>query len=114
MNGKAGKSYADKINQVCNYISEHLDDDLSVERLSLVAHFSKLHFHRQFTVYTGLSVARYILMTRLKRASHQLVFNKDDRIIDIALDAKFENPESCFRAFKKPFGKAPSRVATRE
>jgi len=109
VNGKAGKSYADKINQVCDYISEHLDDDLSIERLSLVAHFSKFHFHRQFTAYTGLTVARYILMTRLKRASHQLVFNKDDRIIDIALDARFENPESFSRAFKKAFGQTPSQ-----
>jgi len=109
VSGKAGKSYADKINQVCDYISTHLDDDLSVERLSLVAHFSKFHFHRQFTAYTGLTVARYILMMRLKRAAHQLVFNQDQRIIDIAFDALFENPESFSRAFKKAFGQTPSQ-----
>jgi len=109
VNGKAAKSYADKINQVCGYISAHLNDDLSLEGLSQVATFSRFHFHRQFTAYTGLTVARYILMMRLKRAAHQLVFNQEQRIIDIAFDALFENPESFSRAFKKAFGQTPSQ-----
>ena len=109
MNGEAGKRYADKINRVCNYINEHLNDDLSVEKLSQVANFSRFHFHRQFTLYTGPTVARYIMMVRLKRAAHQLVFNNDQRIIDIAFDALFEKPESFSRAFKKAFGQTPSQ-----
>ncbi|WP_428605837.1 AraC family transcriptional regulator [Sedimenticola sp.] len=109
MNGEAKKSYAEKINRVWDYISEHLNDDLSVERLSQVANFSKFHFHRQFTEYTGISVSRFILMARLKRASYQLAFHKDSRIIDIALDASFENPESFSRAFKNVFGQTPSQ-----
>ncbi len=109
MNGEAGKAYTDRINRVCNYISEHLNDDLSGEKLSQVANFSRFHFHRQFTACTGLTVARYILMVRLKRAAHQLVFNKDQRIIDIAFDALFENPESFSRAFKKAFDQTPSQ-----
>jgi len=103
------KAYADKINQVCDYISEHLNDDLSVEKLSHVANFSKFHFHRQFSNYTGTTVAKFILLLRLKRASYQLVFNKNYRVIDIALDACFENPESFSRAFKKMFNQTPSQ-----
>lgn len=109
MNGASTKSYAKKINKVCDYISEHLTEDLSVDRLSQVANFSKFHFHRQFSEYTGINVSRYILMMRLKRASYQLVFNKHYRIIDIAMDAGFENPESFSRAFKKAFGQTPSQ-----
>lgn len=109
MNGDSTKSYAETINKVCDYINAHINDDLSVEKLSQVANFSKFHFHRQFSTYTGLNVARYILMLRLKRASYQLVFNKDYRIIDIALDANFENPESFSRAFKNTFGQTPSQ-----
>jgi AraC family transcriptional regulator len=109
VNGTLTKSYAEKINRVCDYISEHLNEELSVEKLSEVAHFSKYHFHRQFSEYTGINVARFILMMRLKRASYQLVFNKYYRIIDIALDAGFENPESFSRAFKNLFGQTPSQ-----
>ncbi|MGZ4991725.1 MAG: AraC family transcriptional regulator [Methylobacter sp.] len=103
------KSYTKKIDRVCNYISEHLDEDLSVDRLSQVANFSKYHFHRQFAEYTGINVAKFILMMRLKRASYQLVFNENYRIIDIAMDAGFENPESFSRAFKNIFGQTPSQ-----
>jgi len=109
MNDKKIKTYATRINHVCNYISKHLDEDLTVEKLSQIANFSKFHFHRQFSEYTGVNVAKYILMMRLKRASYQLVYNKYLLIINIALEAKFENPESFSRAFKKAFRQTPSQ-----
>jgi AraC family transcriptional regulator len=109
VDGKSENSYAQRIGKVCDYIGAHLDEDLSVEKLSRIAHFSKYHFHRQFSEYTGINVARFILMMRLKRASYQLVFNKRARITDIALDAGFENPESFSRAFKNTFGQTPSQ-----
>jgi AraC family transcriptional regulator len=100
--------YAEKFNRVFDYIDKHLEEELTVELLSQVAYFSKFHFHRQFSEYCGISVFRYIQLMRLKRASYQLVFNSLDRIIDIALDAGFENPESFSRAFKNTFGQTPS------
>lgn len=109
MNDAKKLAYADRINKVCNYIYEHLSDDLSLEQLSGVANFSKYHFHRQFSEYTGISVFKFIQLMRLRRASYQLVFNQHYRIIDIALDACFENPESFSRAFKAMFGQTPSQ-----
>jgi len=101
--------YEARMNRVCDYIRNNLDDDLSVERLSQIALFSKYHFHRQFSEYMGINVFRFIQLTRLKRASYQLAFSLNLRIIDIAFDAKFENPESFARAFKKTFGQTPSQ-----
>ena len=109
MNDSKAKSYAEKIERVCDYIYRHLDDDLSLEQLAQVAHFSKFHFHRQFSEYTGVSVFKFIQLMRLKRASYQLAFNRNDRIIDIALEASFENPESFSRAFKNIFEQTPSQ-----
>jgi len=106
---KSTERYAQRINRVCDYIRAHPDEDLSLDHLSSIAHFSRYHFHRQFAEYTGINVARYVLLTRLKRASYQLAFDKQTRIIDIALEAKFENPESFSRAFKKAFGQTPSQ-----
>lgn len=100
--------YAARFNQVFDYIDKYLDDPLTLDDLSDVAHFSKFHFHRQFSEYCGISVSRYIQLIKLKRASHRLVFNPDERIIDIALDAGFENPESFSRAFKHIFGQTPT------
>lgn len=101
--------YAKKMQQVFDYINNHLDEALSVEILSQQANFSKFHFHRQFTNYAGVSVLKYVQLMRLKRASYRLAFNHHERITDIALDALFENPESFSRAFKVAFEQTPSQ-----
>jgi AraC family transcriptional regulator len=97
-----------RFNKVFDHIDLNLDCALTVDQLSQVAHFSKFHFHRQFSEYCGISVMRYIQLMRLKRASYRLVFNTLERITDIALDAGFENPESFSRAFKTTFGQTPT------
>ncbi|MGH1427288.1 MAG: AraC family transcriptional regulator [Arenicella sp.] len=100
--------YTKRFEIICDYIFEHLDDNLSIDELSQVGHFSKYHFHRQFSALMGISVFKYIQLMRLKRASYQLVFHQDCKVIDVALDAGFENPESFSRAFKKTFKQTPS------
>ena len=108
MDETKAQAYARRFKKVFDYIDRHLDEALRVEQLSQVAHFSKYHFHRQFSQYTGIGVSRYITLMRLRRASYRLVFNPLERIIDIALDAGFENPESFSRAFKHVLGQTPS------
>lgn len=100
--------YGERFNKVFDYIDRHLDAPLSVEQLSQVAHFSKFHFHRQFSEYCGISVIRYIQLMRLKRASYRLAYSPLLQITEIALDGGFENPESFSRAFKQAFGQTPS------
>lgn len=109
MNDSRATAYAARFGKVLDHIEAHLGETLTVEQLSQVANFSKFHFHRQFADYIGISVARYILLLRLRRASQQLVFDRSARIIDIALEAGFENPESFTRAFRNTFGRSPSQ-----
>lgn len=100
--------YARRFEQVFAYIEQHLDAPLTVEALSDIASFSRFHFHRQFSLYCGVSVSRYITLMRLKRASFQLIKQPPEKVIDIAFDAGFENPESFSRAFKNTFGLTPT------
>ncbi len=109
MNDDKTTVYAKRFNRVFDYIEQNLDDTLLLERLSEVAHFSPFHFHRQFTGYCGIPVGRYVQLMRLKRASYRLAFNPLEKIIDIALDAGFQNPESFSRAFRHVFGVTPSQ-----
>lgn len=109
MNGNKAVHYAQRIQRVCDHIYQHLDEDLGLEELSRLAHFSKFHFHRQFSEYTGITTARFIQLMRLRRASYRLAFDPGCKIIDIALEAQFENPESFSRAFKNAFGQTPSQ-----
>lgn len=109
MNETTAKQYRERFNRVFDYIDAHLYDPLTTEQLSRVANFSKYHFLRQFANYAGISVFGYIRLMRLKQASYRLVFNSHERVIDIALDAGFENPESFSRAFKNTFGQTPTQ-----
>lgn len=106
-------SYKERVDRVINFIGSHLDEELELEGLCRIACFSKYHFHRLFTVYTGLPLMSYIRWLRLKRAAHQLVVHKEETIINIALDAGFETHESFSRAFKQLCGQSPSEFRSK-
>jgi AraC family transcriptional regulator len=101
-------SYRARFRKVLEHIDAQLDADLDVEQLSALAAFSKYHFHRQFTALFGISVYRYIQLSRLKRASYQLAFRSDHPVIDIALSSGYAGPEAFSRAFKQALGQSPS------
>ena len=101
-------AYVRRLERVLEHICSHLEEDLSVDRLSEVAGFSKFHFHRQFSAFTGFSVAQFVRLVRLKRAAYQLAFDPARSILDIALQAGFGAPESFSRAFKDVQGQTPS------
>lgn len=94
---------------VLKYIEQNLDTNPSIEELSNAALCSKFHFHRQFTHIFGMPPARYMLLAKLKRSAFQLAFRKQLKIIDIALQAGFENAESFSRAFKRITALSPSK-----
>ena len=108
MSSAVAEGYHARFRKVLEYIDDHLDEDIPVERLSSVAAFSKYHFHRQFTLLFGISVYRYVQLNRLKRAAYHLAFRNPSQIIDIALASGYEGPEAFSRAFKKSVGQSPS------
>lgn len=103
-------NYQHQLSKVIEFIGKHLDEELTLTQLSNVACFSKYHFHRLFTAYTGLSLQQYIRWLRLKRAAHQLIVDKDRSIINIAIDAGFASHEAFSRAFKQTCGLSPSEL----
>ena len=102
------ESYTTRFGRLFDYIDNNLDDDLSLDVLSQVVNFSKYHFHRVFSAYCGISLGKYVQLMRLKQASYRLAFKDQDKIIEIALDSGFENPESFARAFKAIFAQTPT------
>ena len=108
MNARPTDAYRARFQKVLAYIDRHLSEELSVARLSEVAAFSKHHFLRQFSELFGIGVYKYIQLSRLKRASHQLAFRDHQSVIDIALDSGYDHPESFSRAFKKSTGQTPT------
>lgn len=99
--------YQDRFTHIINYIEANLDADLDVEKLCKLASFSKYHFHRQCSVFFGMSVMTLARLLRLKRAAYRVAY-RDDSILDIALEAGYESHEAFSRIFKKHFNKSPS------
>jgi AraC family transcriptional regulator len=93
--------------RVLDFIDANLDQDLSVERLSAVAAFSKYHFHRQFSNLLGISISRYLQLARLKRASYRLAFRRES-VLQIALQSGYDGPEAFSRVFKQRLQQTPS------
>lgn len=104
--------YEKRISRVCEYVNQNLNEVLTLDKLSEVAALSKYHFHRVFKAYTGMNVMSFLQLARMKRASFRLAFEKDIRIIDIALEAGYESPEAFSRAFKRTFDQSPSEFRT--
>lgn len=79
MNDLISAAYSERLRRICDHIERHLDEPLSIEALSRMAHSSPFHFHRQFTAWSGLPLYRYIQWLRLRRASWRLAFNPQDK-----------------------------------
>jgi AraC family transcriptional regulator len=102
------KSPPRRFRRLLEYIDCHLDEALSLNRLSREASLSKYHFHRRFAELFGIGVHQYIQLRRLKRASHQLAFRPQSRVIEIALANGYESPEPFCRVFRKWIGQSPT------
>lgn len=102
-------NYHKQLQKVIDFIGQHIDEEMTLEKLSEISCLSKFHFHRLFTAFTGMSLLQYIRWLRLKRAAHQLIVNKDESILNIAINAGFESHEAFSRAFKNACGLSPSQ-----
>jgi AraC family transcriptional regulator len=102
-----------RLRKALQHIEDHLEEALTVERLSEVAALSKYHFHRQFSQRFGIGVYKYIQLVRLRRASYQLAFRPHMRIIDLALACGYESHEAFTRAFRRNFTQTPSEFRDR-
>lgn len=97
------------------YIQKNLDRQLIPEELAGIACYSVPHFLRLFKAMTGETLKEHIRRLRLEKAACRLIFT-DESVMNTALYAGYESPETFSRAFKKMFGKSPSeyRVTTKE
>ncbi len=99
--------YAQRINDVFDYIRAHLLDDLKLDVLAQVAHFSPFHFHRIFSAMTGETINDCVRRLRLERAVALMQAQPDLSITQVALESGFVRVETFSRAFRKQYGIAP-------
>ncbi len=95
------------MNSVLRWVENHLDEDLSVDRLADIACYSRFHFQRLFKLHTGKTIGAYCTRLRLHRAAQQMLTGTLP-LTDVAAVAGFENQPSFNRAFRQQFAVTPS------
>lgn len=98
------------VKRMQDYIENHLDEDLSFEKLSRISHYSPWYSRRLFLEYTGCSPAEYIRKIRLSKSALYLR-DHDCKITDVALTMGFDSVDGYQRAFLKEFGCNPKEFS---
>src|SRR5215472_1374960 len=106
--------YEECVNRVLDYVTQHLDGDLSLNKLARVSHFSSFHFHRIFHGITGETLNSFVRRARLERAAQLMTAAPARRVTDIALEVGFPGLAEFSRAFKSHFGINASQWDRRE
>lgn len=95
----------EKLDRVAAYITEHLAEPLSLDRLAGQFYVSKYYLNHQFKQATGLTLYQYILKKRLLAARNLLM--EGGRAMDVCFRCGFNDYSNFRRAFKREFGKSP-------
>jgi AraC family transcriptional regulator len=92
------------MHRVLEHIDRHLDQELELQTLARVAHFSAFHFHRVFFAWMGETLGTYLRRRRLEIAASRLAGQPKLSILSVATSVGFGSTEAFARAFKARFG----------
>ncbi len=100
-------SYEARLNRVVDHLYDHLEEQMSFDRLAEIACLSPYHWHRIYTATRGETISATVRRLRLLRAADRLA-NSAMAIGDIADRAGYGSSEAFGRAFKEAYGKSPA------
>lgn len=101
-----------KLNQIIEYIEEHLEEKIEYKELSKMIGVNEYTFQKIFSLISNISIAEYIRNRRLSNAGQELYIN-NSKVIDIAVKYQYGNATAFSRAFEKFHGIKPSEVKIR-
>ncbi len=100
------------VQEALNYISGHIQEELSLEDIAGQFYVSKYHLSHAFSREVGVSVYRYIMMRRLLMARQLLAAGESAG--QVCRSCGFSDYTSFYRAFKSEYGISPRAFAVSE
>lgn len=97
-----------KLQQLKEYIKEHLHQEIKLSEIAAIAQMSQYHFLRLFKQSMGVTPHQYILQCRINRATYLLQYSQLS-IADIAMRVGFCDQSHLTRYFKRVVGVTPKQ-----
>ena len=95
---KEANAQAKEIQNVCAHIESHLDDSLTLDELSQVAHLSPYHLQRTFKRQMGISPKQYAEACRVEKLKSQL--KSGDKVTDATYNAGYKSMSRVYEKTK--------------
>jgi len=99
--------YMERFIGICDYITEHCTENLTLDEIADMSGFSKYYFTRLFKQYNNDSFYKYVNRKRIALAEEMLV-DPSKTITDVAINCGFSSLSSFIRMFKIIKGCTPS------
>ena len=94
------------------FINSHLDEKITLDRVSREAGFSSFYFCKLFKQATGLSFTEYINRQRVEWAKRKLLV-PDNRVTQVAFEVGYLSLSQFNRCFLKYAGESPTKYRER-
>lgn len=101
-------AYEERINRVTQYLHEHIDEPLDLDRLAEIACLSRFHWHRIYRAIQGETAAQTLKRVRMTRAGFDLA--EGTLSLDVvARRCGYPNQRSFSRAFTDAYDVPPGK-----
>ncbi|GAF66592.1 putative response regulator [Bacillus sp. TS-2] len=94
------------IDNICEYIEKHLNEDLSLVRLAEVHYFNPSYLSYFFKQERGINISEYIDTCRITKAK-ELLMEGDLKVREVSIQVGYQSAHSFTRFFKKMTGFTP-------
>ena len=95
------------IQKAIEFMEKHLLEDINYEDVARQVYMSAYHFHRTFSMLTGITANEYIRNRRMSLSAQELTMS-EVKVIDIAYKYGYDSPESFTKSYTRFHGVSPS------
>ncbi|THF53324.1 AraC family transcriptional regulator [Flavobacterium supellecticarium] len=97
-----------QLGKALDFIEQHLEEPLSVEKIATVANYSPFHFQRLFKAYTGETLLEFYNRKRIEKIAALLIRDTKETIGTLAFQYGFSDNAALTKAFKKRYSVSPT------
>lgn len=92
--------------QIIEYIEKNFISDISIDQLTQIVPLGRRNLEKKFKEAMGTTIYQFILEKKTEYLSYKLLTTRDS-LLDIAIEAGFNDVRNAYRIFKKNTGYTP-------